>query len=52
MKNNVVKKIGRRKAGTYGKPHKGSRRNANRGARAVLKRVLKGGRSQLVKDED
>lgn len=51
MNSKLSRRIGRRKAGTYGKPHKGSRTSANRGTRAILKRLLKGGRSQLLKED-
>jgi len=49
--NNTVMKIGRRAGGSWGRPHKQTRRAANRGSRAILKRLLKGGRSQLLRED-
>jgi hypothetical protein len=38
---NNYRKLGRRKGGTWGKPHKDNRKAANRGVRAVFRRLLK-----------
>lgn len=51
MDNKTVKRIGRRKAGTWGKPHLHLRRKATRASRTILRRVLTGGRSELVKED-
>lgn len=44
MINQVARKLGRRKAGTWGKPHLRLRTRANRAVRRILKRLLQGGR--------
>lgn len=41
MDSNTVKKIGRKKASSWGRPHKGKRTTANRATRTILKRALK-----------
>ena len=48
---NAIRKLDRRKGGSWGKPHKDRRTAANRGTRAVLKHLDKGGRDELLNRE-
>lgn len=51
MTSRIAKLIGRRLSDGWGKPHLQRRKKANQSTRAVLKRLLKGGRSQLAVED-